>query len=190
MMSKVLVQENNSRKNLEAIENYLCCDEEDRAGLELTPKQQELFERWSFADDQLRRDRYKHEEVVQMLITKFGISNSSAWDDLRHAQIVFGSSNALNKRYTAYAQVRRLENMIRFCRNARDFKSAADFEKILQKAIAALPDTQAPKSARVINFNIQNNNNAFTASEQDITDAVKAAEEYLDYTIEDDAEDT
>lgn len=181
MATKALTQENNARKNLEVIENYLCADEEDRLQMPLSKKQSELMERWSFADELLRKDRWKHTEILNMLMKRFGLSENSARDDLRSAQLVFGSANALNKLYTSYAQVRRLENNIRVCVAAQNWKAASDFEKVLQKALQALPDNQAPKSARQIIFNIQNNNNTFTQSEEQLQDAIKDAEEYLQF---------
>lgn len=179
--TRTVTVENNSRKNLEVIENYLCADEDDRLMMPLSKKQKELLERWSYADEQLRKDRWKHTEILDMLMKRFNISENSARDDLRSAQMVFGSANALNKLYTSYAQVRRLENNIRVCIAAQNFKAAADFEKVLQKALQALPDNQAPKSPRQIVFNIANNNNTFTQSQQELDDAVKAAEELVNY---------
>jgi hypothetical protein len=177
--TRALTIEGNSIRNLEAIETFLCADEEERLQLELTPKQQEFMNRWNFADNLLCTGRYDHGEVARQLAVKFGVSVQSAQDDIRNAQIVFGSSNALNKRYTAYAQIRRLEKNIRLCVAAQKWKEAGDFEKTLQRAIANLPEAQAPKSARTIVFNIQNNNQ-FEVTEDALASAMQVAGEYIE----------
>ncbi len=43
-----------SRKNLEAIENYLVADEEERAGIELSPKQEELLAEFGVSPPAIR----------------------------------------------------------------------------------------------------------------------------------------
>ena len=182
MTTKALTAENNSRRNLEAIESHLCCDDDDRASQPLTEKQQQLLERWSYADDLLRKDRFKHTEIVDQLMIKFGIGESSSWDDIRHAQIVFASAKPLHKRSTSYAQIRRIESNIRVCVAAGNWKAVTEFEKVLQKAIQALPDMIAPKSARTIIYNIQNNNNILTATDIEVQQAIADAESYLEST--------
>lgn len=171
--------EGTSVRNLEAIEAFLCADEEERLQLELTPKQQQFMDRWNFADDLLRTGRYDYLEITKQLSNKFGISVQAANDDLRNAQIVFGSSNALNKRYTAYAQIRRLEKSIRLCVQGQKWREAGDFEKTLQRAIANLPEMQAPKSPRTIVFNIQNNN-SLSVTDEELQAAVSVAGEYIE----------
>lgn len=168
-----------SVRNLEAIETFLCADEEERLQLELTPKQQEFMNRWNFADDLMRTGRYDHTEIAKQIAGKFSISVQAAQDDIRNAQIVFGSSNAINKRYTAYAQIRRLEKHIRLCVQSQKWKEAGDFEKTLQKAIASLPEMQPAKSPRTIVFNIQNNN-TFNVTDEELQAAVSIAGEYID----------
>lgn len=179
MATKALTTALNNRKNIEAIENWICASEEERAAMELTPKQLEQKSRMEFADELLRKDRDKHHEIVDHIMKRFGVSKSTAQQDLREAQNVYASGHALNKHYTASAQIRSLQDDIRINRQAQNWPIVVELQKVLQKAIAAMEDYKPAKSPRVLVYNINNPVGEFSSSDKELDDAMRDADVFL-----------
>lgn len=127
------------------------------SGMELTTKQAELLDRYKYADELIRKGKYKRETVANMLIAKYAISRDTAFKDIINAEHLFSSSYPLNKRYIIGLRIEVLQRQIRRCFILKDFMAAAQLEKVLQKYVADYPDFIPPRAPKQIVLNIQNN---------------------------------
>lgn len=83
--------------NLDVILDWLKNDEPDHG---LTPQQKQLIQRYSFADDLLRtRSRWTDEELMASIRKKHKVSRITAYNDLRIAKQIFGSTFIQEKDY-------------------------------------------------------------------------------------------
>lgn len=96
-----------TRTNLaeaEAIISWLRLPLAEREESPLSPKQQELMERWNVADN-LFREHMSERTVIPMLMDKFGYSESSARRDLDCARRVWGTRPRADKDYLANTMI-------------------------------------------------------------------------------------
>lgn len=64
----------------------------------LNPEDSKIFERWSAADDLMRRYPSR-KYCVKMMVAKYGYDQATAHRDLANAQVLFGTINVYNKEY-------------------------------------------------------------------------------------------
>ena len=64
----------------------------------LHPEDSKIFERWSTADDLLRRYPSR-KYCVSVLVAKYGCDQATAYRDIANAQVFFGTVNVYNKEY-------------------------------------------------------------------------------------------
>lgn len=101
MLPKIVNKFNNAElqrraTDLDKIIEYLTNEETE--GLKLSEKQQEMLNRYDFADNLIRK--YIHRgRVANILMKKFKISKAQAYKDIRDSKIMFNSTNKLDKEY-------------------------------------------------------------------------------------------
>lgn len=144
-----------SDSNREAIELYLVSEP---GTVTLTEKQEELLQRWKYADEVIRKSETRKREVVaQLIMVKFGVSRQTAYQDIVNAEAVFSSSTPLNKKYRIQLRIEFLETKIDELFEAGDNMNAALLERTLQKYYEKYPDFTPIRSPKKIVFIIQNN---------------------------------
>jgi len=155
------------------------------SGIELTPKQTELLDRYKYADELIRSGKYKRETVANMIIAKFAVSRDTAFKDIINAEHLFSSSYPLNKRYLIGLRIEFLQRRIRLLFKDKEYLAAAQLEKVLQKYISDYPDFLPPRAPKQIVLNIQNNilNTDITAEQAftmaaDIANRLEAGDDY------------
>jgi len=155
------------------------------SGIELTPKQAELLDRYKYADELIRKSKYRRETIVNMIIAKYAVSRDTAFKDIINAEHLFSSSYPLNKRYLIGLRIEYLQSKIRILFKDKEYMAAAQLEKVLQNYIADYPDFLPPRAPKQIVLNIQNNIlNAGMTAEQAFAmagDISKILEENEDY---------
>ncbi len=67
--------------------------------VKLTPQQQELSERLLFVDEHLRARKLTTEEIVQLVMKRFEVTEYRAQRDINECQKVYGETRKLNKSY-------------------------------------------------------------------------------------------
>jgi hypothetical protein len=164
--------------NREAIELFLVSEE---GSVQLTDKQREILQRWSYADELIRQQEIrKRETQAAMIMRKFSVSRQTAYQDIVNAEAVFASSTPLNKRYRIQVRIEFLECKIdelygmmepdpndpeeedpferigRIKQNKEYIFEATQLEKVLQKYYDIYPDIRPARSPKTIVFNIQN----------------------------------
>lgn len=98
----------------------------------ITPKQQELLERWNVADN-LYREHMSERKILPMLMDKFGYSESTARRDLDCARRVWGTRPRADKDYLANMLVDYLtESMVR-AGKAQRFAEVARLADVIVK---------------------------------------------------------
>lgn len=127
------------------------------SGIELTPKQEQLLERYKYADELIRLNKYKREQIANMIMAKFDLSRDTAYKDIVNAEYIFSSSYPLNKRYIIGLRIEFLQRKIRAAYALSDFAAAASLERVLQNYIADYPDFLPPRAPKQIVLNVQNN---------------------------------
>jgi hypothetical protein len=139
------------------------------SGIELTAKQIEFLDRWKFADEKLREQKYKREQIAQFIIGKYGVSRDTAFKDIVNAEYVFSSSYPMNKRYMIGLRIEFLIKKINEAYLDNDRMGAALLERVLEKYIEKYPDYLPPRTPKQIVLNIQQNvfniNNSMTAEQ-------------------------
>lgn len=154
---------------------------------ELSDKHKEILERIRYADEILRQQRHKREEVATFIKNKFGISRDTAYRDIVIAEKVFSSSTPLNKKYEVQLRIELLKKQINNCYTDKDVFNAAQLEKVLQKYYDMYPDYKEPRSPKNITFVINggihqtNNNLTLAQAEAKTDDLIKLLEEKDDY---------
>lgn len=151
-----LTRANNSISNLEAIEAYLNAGGE---GIILTDIQEQLLDRWTYADELMRQNigKLKREEIANRIKIKYFISKSLAYRDIVNAEKVFSTSTPLNKKYRIQLRIEFLENQIRLCAAVNDHFSAAQYEKVLQNYYKIYPETIIEDSPKTLIFSFDIN---------------------------------
>lgn len=110
MANSLLDNRNKKDSNREVIELYLVSD----AGtVELNDQQKLLLKRWEYADELIRIKEIRTRELqAQMIIRVFGVSRTTAYQDIVNAEAVFASSTPLNKKYRIGLRIEFLEKKI------------------------------------------------------------------------------
>ncbi|OLY92283.1 hypothetical protein SAMN05444008_11549 [Cnuella takakiae] len=159
----------------EAIELYLVSEE---GTVTLTDKQQELLQRWEYADELIRQKEIrKREAIAKLIMFKFKVSRTTAYQDIVNAEHVFASSTPLNKRYKVQTRIEFLEEKIdelygkvepstvgedmdvidaamQRKNNEEYINQAVALEKVLQKYYDIYPDIRPARSPKKIVFNV------------------------------------
>jgi hypothetical protein len=129
-MPKAIAAEKTS---YDRIREWLTIPDEDRSRL---PKaDREIFNRWDFADNQLRRFPRKR-QVVDVIMKKFGGSISRAYNDVYQAQRLFASVHPLNKEWIRNWLIEDILIAIELAKKAGDRKALASEHNNLLKAAA------------------------------------------------------
>ena len=172
-----LLNSNNSKNNLEIITDYLLAEP---GTMTLTPKQQKLLERWSCADDLIRKNNKLIKEIAHFIANKFQVDISTAWRDIDNARSIFGSTRPSNKKYLLMAHVDRIHEDMIFLRKIGDYKNLGIMYKEYTNAIDKLPDDdKASNAAPPVVFNIQfNNYNDLTSQPVTEAEAIEIAEKF------------
>jgi hypothetical protein len=111
-------------------------------GLEpLTDAQVLLMERWRAADELIRSQKYRREEVAIQLMAKFEISRMTAFNDMTSAEWVFSSSAPLNKVYEIGLRIEFIKERIAIAAGKIPYKKDKDGKDLFhtevdEKAIA------------------------------------------------------
>lgn len=83
-----------SRDKMERLYDYIS----GRNPEALSPEDASVLERCNFADNQLR-NRYTERKVCEMIKAKFGVSDSTAYNDLQTTKYIFNSLSIEDKEY-------------------------------------------------------------------------------------------
>ena len=157
----------------------------EESGIQLTDKQKDLIERWRFADEKIRENKYKREQIANFITNKFGVCRDTAYKDMVNAEYVFSSSFPLNKRYLIGSRIEFLQRKINDAFSDKEYEVAARLELVLQKYIKDYPDYVPPRSPKIINLVInQNNFNLNITAEEALegsADIIKLLENNEDY---------
>lgn len=96
--------------NRESIELYLVSDE---GSVELNETQKKLLKRWEYADELIRIQEIRgRETIATLLMRRFTVSRTTAYQDIVNAEAVFSSSTPLNKKYRVGIRIEFLEKKI------------------------------------------------------------------------------
>ncbi len=108
-MNQLSKRDNPVDSNRDAIELFLVSDE---GTVELNEVQKKLLERWSYADEQIRKNEMRRETIAKLIMRKFDVKRTTAYQDIVNAENVFSSSTPLNKRYRVQLRIEFLEMKI------------------------------------------------------------------------------
>jgi len=89
---------------------------------ELHPEDAEIFQRWSAADDLMRRYPAR-KTCAGLMIQKFNYSLAQAYRDLANAQVMFGTVNVYNKDYIKNWLIEDILKLIQTAKDKGDTKA-------------------------------------------------------------------
>lgn len=138
MANKFLESKVRDYSNRELIEMHLVGE-----SLQLNDQQKELLRRWEFADEQIRKHEMKRDTIARLIMFKFKVSRTTAYQDIVSAEAVFASSTPINKKYRIGLRIEFLEmkiselyGMVKMGpEDEEGNKIEADEEDILQRAM-------------------------------------------------------
>ncbi len=171
------IEKYSERDNREAVELYLVSEE---GSVSLTDKQKGLLNRWEYADELIRQNMWRREEISLMIQRKFTVSRATAYQDIVNAENIFSSSTPLNKRYRIQLRIELLETQInslwgyvkpapfeepeelfdrisRIKSNEEYINQAIALEKVLKGYYDIYPDTKPTRSPKTIIFQVAGN---------------------------------
>jgi hypothetical protein len=104
----------------------------------LTSDEETVLARWESAD-RLMREKRTDEFIINHLKVTYGVSTTTAHNDLYSAMDVFGKARKLNKSYLLHHHLGRIDQMIEKIRRKWEEKSEGDKEYYpTEKEIAAV----------------------------------------------------
>ncbi|MGN6293755.1 MAG: hypothetical protein ACTHMV_13510 [Chitinophagaceae bacterium] len=177
--------------NREVIETYLVNEE---GTVQLNDKQKQLLDRWSYADELIRKNEMRRETIALMLIRQFKVSRATAYQDIVNAENVFASSTPLNKKYRIQLRIEFIEmkinelydfvvpppaeesseaRMLRKLKNEYYLNQAISLEKVLQKYYHDYPDLTPSRSPK--NIILQVNYNSLPSTPMSAGEALQKA---------------
>lgn len=89
---------------------------------ELHPEDAEIFNRWSTADDLMRRYPAR-KTCVKFMVEKYSYSIAQAYRDLSNAQLMFGTANVYNKEYIKNWLIEDILKLIQVAKEKGDNKA-------------------------------------------------------------------
>lgn len=151
----------------------------------LSDKQKEFFERWRYADELIRQNKNKREEIANFIKVKFGVSRDTAFRDIVNAEYVFASSYPLNKAHIIGRRMEFLEKCIWDAKIDKNWIAVEGLEKRYQEYLKIYPAITQKRSPRTIIFhmnqNILNINTTVDQASQDADEIIKRIESNDDY---------
>ncbi len=140
----------NKQASFEVIRKHLF--DEDGDLVQLTQKQSEMMERWNYAIELRTCQQLTTKDIIPMMMMKFGVERTTAFNDLGYAEALFGYSTPLNKRYRIGARIDYLEDKIKLCYEKEEYKAAAILESCLLKYYEEYPELKKQETPRTLNF--------------------------------------
>jgi len=138
--------------NFEAVRIKLIDSSDEASVLKLTPTQEKLYDRWSYAIDLRLCERMNTGEIILKLMEKFEIERRQAYNDLENAEEAFGYNVRLNKQIRMKARIDYLEEKIAKLDEAKEYEAAAILEKTLQQYYKDFPQEAKKKTAKNLYF--------------------------------------
>jgi len=136
---------------IDSLTRYLQAGGDD-GGVVLTEEQEKILDRARYADEKMRENKYKREEIANFLKAKYFISRDTAFKAIVIAESLFSSSYPLNKKYIIGARIEFLQKKINDCYVDEDVFNAAALEKQLREYIKMYPDFTPPRSPKNITY--------------------------------------
>ena len=173
-------------ETIDSLTRYLQAGGED-SGIMLSDKQLVLLDRIRFADEKIRENKYKREDIANFIKSKYGICRDTAFKDIVIAEAVFSSSYPLNKKNEIQLRVEYLKKKINDAYIDKDVFNAVGLEKQLREYLKMYPDYAPPRSPKNITYIIngdihQTQNNLTVLQAADDAEAlIKKLEENDDY---------
>ena len=122
--TNVLVQKT---RDWQVIKQFIC----NRIPELKTEIQKEKLKRYQYIYDQLSSGRYTEKEIVAQVKTLFHVSISQAYEDMNCTRELFVTTLNINKRFELKMELESAKDCKRKCIEARDFKNAASYSKII-----------------------------------------------------------
>ena len=173
-------------ETIDTLTRYLQAGGED-SGILLSEKQLVILDRARYADEKIRENKYKREDIANFLKSKYGICRDTAFKDIVIAENIFSSSYPLNKKNFIGIRIEFLMKKINDAYIDKDVFNAVGLEKQLREWVKMYPDYTPPRSPKnityVINGDIHQTQNNLTiekaAADADVL--LKHLEENDDY---------
>ncbi len=146
-----LVAEDNRVDNLEVIRMYLITADDS---IQLTPKQQELKERYDFADNLMRQNIYSYQQIDNIIMKKYGVAIDTARRYVSAAQYLYGSQYSRDKHYILMQHYDVVQHTLNQLLAEGRYKEAEGYSKLVLECIKAMPDRKTDENrAAAIIFN-------------------------------------
>lgn len=108
--------------------------QDDTGGQMLSKKEQELLERYDYADNLIRAYR-SDKNIVAMMVKKFKYSKITAYRDIKNAKYVHGSVCKVEKEYWRDVLIKSIIETMAMAKSKKDFKALAMCHANLYKAV-------------------------------------------------------
>ncbi len=126
------------KTHIEAIERYI-----QHGDIALTDDQKELMLRIQYADEKKRSRILDREEIIKLLMARFGISKWRAEQDITDAHRLFGTTRKLNKNYLLAQHIENIEKQIATFEKAHQYSLIPKLNDNYTYALNSLQQDQA-----------------------------------------------
>lgn len=157
--------------NLEAVERYIF-----KQDIVLTDEQQELLQRIQFADEKKRARVHSREEIINAIVTRFGVSMWRADQDITDSQKLFGATRKINKNYLLAQLLENIEKQIHAFERAKQYALIPKLNDNYVYALNSIPQEQieAQNSPTTIIFIVKAPDNSRKKSIEELLQEAEA----------------
>jgi hypothetical protein len=130
----------------------------DQSGnAQLDEKHKKIFERWSFADSLIRREYIDERNIPALLVKKYpDIGRSTAYEDIRNAKKLFGSTNLEDQLYYSNVHYSYALDMFKLAKQKGQLKAAEGFLKIMHEIKGSNMDSLQDEAMRELAKSVEN----------------------------------
>lgn len=167
------------KSNLECVVDFLLSVPGE---LVLNDEQNELLKRLEMVDELFRSGKYNKRDIAALVAKRCEVSASQSRRDVEDAEFAFGSTKRTNKAGKLFRHYDRLESLYLSLIAAGNHELAIKVADQMTKALAIMPEDQAPNRAAtpiIMNFT-QTNINQFSDKPISGEDAEEVVKKYFE----------
>lgn len=113
----------------------------------LNPEQEKYMQRLLYADELARSRKYTRQQIINMLVSRFDVSNWRADEDITDSHKVFGQTRKINKAYLLSFHLDDIQEQISLAKQARRLDLLPKLNDNLTYALNSLPPEEKETEA-------------------------------------------
>lgn len=146
----------------------------------LDDKHKQILERWSFADSLIRREYIDERSVPALLIKKYpNLSRSTAYEDIRNAKKLFGSTNLEDQLYYSNVHYSYALEMFKLSKQKGQLMAAERFLKLMHDIKGSNMDSLQDEAMRELAKSVEQSKIIYITTNPETVGLKKYDAEYV-----------